>query len=113
MLVPKPLLRRPKPRGRPRKTLTVEEFLHRYRDTPLTWCDENGNPTPDQSAGYIRPLTAAEKQAAAIAEINETLSSNPEFERCTSDGTPDPNGDHWKLREPVSGRPAPSWFLEG
>jgi hypothetical protein len=47
-------------------------------------------------------LTAAEKKEAAIAEINEILGSNPDFERCTSDGTPDPNGDHWQLREPVS-----------
>jgi hypothetical protein len=34
---------------------------------------------------------------AAIAEINEALSSNPDFERCTSDGNPDPSGDHWKI----------------
>jgi len=42
------------------------------------------------------------REAAAIAQINEALSSNPDFQRCTSDGTPDPNGTHWKLREPVS-----------
>jgi hypothetical protein len=37
-------------------------------------------------------LTAAEKQQSAIAELNEALSSNPDCERCTADGTPDPNG---------------------
>jgi hypothetical protein len=76
--------------------------LLRRHPRGLIWCDENGNPAPDQSAGYIRALTKAELEEAAIAEINETLSSNPDFVRCTADGTPDPNGTHWKLREPVS-----------
>jgi len=47
-------------------------------------------------------LTKAQLEEAAIAEVNEILGSNPNFERCASDGTPDPNGTHWKLREPVS-----------
>jgi hypothetical protein len=54
-----------------------------------------GNPAADQTAptGYVRPLTKAEaREAAAIAQINEVLSSNPDFQRCTSDGTPDRNG---------------------
>ena len=89
------------PRGRPRKTLTVPEFMRRYRNRMLAWCDENDTLAADQTAptGYIRPLTKVKEEEATIAQINDVLSSNPDFQRCTSYGTPDPNGIHWKLRE--------------
>jgi hypothetical protein len=63
-----------------------------------------GKPAADQTAptGYIRPLTRAEEEEAAIAQITEVLNSNPDFQRCTSNGTSDSDGTHWKLREPMT-----------
>jgi hypothetical protein len=77
--------------------MTTAQFLHRFRNRTLVWCDEAGRPAVDQTVatGYIRPPT---KRETEIAEIEHALAANPEFERCTSDGTPDPNGTRWQFR---------------
>jgi hypothetical protein len=57
-----------KGRGRPPKEFTVEEFLHRHRNKTLIWCDENGNPAPDQSAGYIRAQYGLRRIGPAVID---------------------------------------------
>jgi hypothetical protein len=95
----------PRPRGRPPKKMTGEELLRRFGHKTLVWCDEHGTPAADQTTptAYIRPLTKVEEEQFRIAALNEALAEAPDFERCNVDGTPDPNGTHWKLRaDPVA-----------
>jgi hypothetical protein len=40
------------------------------------------------------------EREAAMKEIETALASCPEmFERCDADGTPNPKGTHWQLRD--------------
>jgi hypothetical protein len=90
------------PRGRPPKELTGPELLRRYRKRTLVWCDENGEVAAGQTTptGYVRALTKSEaKEAAAIAAVDAALADNPEFARCDRDGTPNPKGALWRLRD--------------
>jgi hypothetical protein len=82
--------------------MTGAELVNRFCNKTLVWCDKNGTPVADQTTptGYIRPLSKAEgKKASRIAYIDQVLAANPEFERCDADGTANPTGTHWRLRE--------------